>query len=99
MRTYVLRGLSVVEFLIATLFVFLGGGFAVDPRARIGGDGILTGFAPVLAAFFLSGGGMLAWAGVLAWRKDRKWWRPPLLAVVIVPAVTAVGFILAAIFV
>jgi hypothetical protein len=69
------RTLAITEFAVAGLLLAFGvDGLTMNPRQRIGGDGIATGIWMFMAVPFLLSGLVLMFSAYTAWRGGRRWW-------------------------
>ena len=69
------RAIAVTEFVAAGLFLLSGvDGLTMNPRRKIGGDGMGTGWWILMAWPFLLSGAVLAGSAYAAWRGGRRWW-------------------------
>ena len=69
------RILAGAEFAVAALLVLSGvDGLTMNPRRRIGGDGIGTGIWMSMAVPFLVSGVVLTLSAYKAWKGGRRWW-------------------------
>ena len=69
------RILAGAEFAVAGILLLSGiDGLTMNPRRRIGGDGIGTGIWMFMAVPFLVSGLVLTVSAYKAWRGGRRWW-------------------------
>lgn len=81
-----LRVVAVVEGILALCCALIGAAFLPDGH-KLGGDGIVEGLRLSFILFFAFPAILFAYSARRAWRGDRRWWRPSLLAILGAPLV------------
>jgi len=81
-----LRAVAVVEGILALCCALIGAAFLPNGH-RLGGDGILEGMRFSFILFFVFPAVLFGYSARRAWRGDRRWWQPSLLAILGSPIV------------